>query len=252
MDAAALTSAETKRIILERLNAEITSKKTVAIRHRRRRRRRRLLRHDDSATKDKKNMSGRKRKRVVESVESSINGEVDSTMGTAKQKTLINNVKSVVIKSRFVVGINECTRTLEGIYKIIVRQEHEHHMKCIPQSTEEVTKSTTANIVPSLILLARDVRPTDVVCHFYMYAKLLNIPILVLPGMRASEELGKAAGIRSAAVALFLPMPSLTDNGIIASDVDNNEDRREEKREWRKTHADVDSFVRYAITKIPR
>ena len=249
MDAAVI-SAETKRILLERLNAEITSKKAVAVR-----RRRRLLRHDDSATiKDKKNMSGRKRKRVVESVESSINGEDDNTMGTAKQKILINNVKSVVIKSRFVVGINECTRTLEGIYKIIVRQEHEqHHMKCIPQSTEEETKSTTtARIAPSLILLARDVRPTDVICHFYVYAKLLNIPILILPGVRASEELGKAAGIRSAAVALFLSMPCLTDNGLIASDVDNEGDRREEKREWRNAHADVDSFVRYAITKIPK
>jgi ribosomal protein L7Ae-like RNA K-turn-binding protein len=246
MDAAVI-SAETKRILLERLNAEITSKKTVAVRRRRRR-----LRHDDNSTKDKKNMGGRKRKRVVDEStgQGSIENEDDCTTGTANATKIIGNVESSVIKSRFVLGINECTRTLEGIYKIIVRQEQQ----CTPQSPETGTKSTTTttHIVPSLILLARDVRPTDVISHFYMYAKLLNIPLLILPGVRASEELGKAAGIRSVAVALFLPMPNLTNNGIIASDMDNMEDRREEKREWRNAHADVDSFVRYAITKIPK
>ena len=247
MDAAVI-SAETKRNLLERLSAEITSKKTAAVRRRRRRR----LRHDNNATnKDKKNMSGRKRKRVVESTGGSIENEDDCTTGkTTAKKIIIGNVKSSVIKSRFVLGINECTRTLDGIYKIILRQEHEQ--QCTPQSPETETKSTTAPIVPSLILLARDVRPTDVISHFYMYAKLLNIPILILPGVRASEELGKAAGIRSVAVALFLSMPCLTDNGMIASDVDNEGDRRDEKREWRNAHADVDSFVRYAITKIPK
>jgi hypothetical protein len=249
MDAAVI-SAETKRILLERLSAEITSKKTVAVRRRRRR-----LRHDDNATKDKKNMSGRKRKRVVESTgQGSIENEDDCTTGTANATKIIGNVKSSVIKLRFVLGINECTRTLEGTYKILLRQE-QHDQQCTPQLPETETKSTTtaAHIVPSLILLARDVRPTDVICHFYMYAKLLNIPLLILPGVRASEELGKAAGIRSVAVAIFLPMPNLTDNGMIASDVDNMEDRREEKRvEWRNAHADVDSFVRYAITKIPK
>ena len=246
MDAAVI-SAETKRILLERLNAEITSKKTVAVRRRRRR-----LRHDDNATKDKKNMSGRKRKRVVDEStgQGSIENEDDCTTGIANATKIIGNVKSSVIKSRFIVGINECTRTLEGTYKRIVRQE-QHEQQCTPQSPETNSTATT-HIVPSLILLARDVRPTDVISHFYMYAKLLNIPLLILPGVRASEELGKAAGIRSVAVALFLPMPNLTDNGIIASDVDNEENRREEKREWRNAHADVDSFVRYAITKIPK
>jgi ribosomal protein L7Ae-like RNA K-turn-binding protein len=247
---AAVISAETKRILLERLSAEITSKKTVAVRRRRRR-----LRHDDNATKDKKNMGGRKRKRVVDEStgQGSIENEDDWTTGTANATNIVGNVKSSVIKSRFVLGINECTRTLEGTYKILLRQE-QHDQQCTPQLPETETKSTTtaAHIVPSLILLARDVRPTDVISHFYMYAKLLNIPLLILPGVRASEELGKAAGIRSVAVALFLPMPNLTDNGIIASDVDNEENRREEKREWRNAHADVDSFVRYAITKIPK
>jgi ribosomal protein L7Ae-like RNA K-turn-binding protein len=233
MDAAVI-SAETKRILLERLSAEITS------------------------NKDKKNMSGsrnRKRKRVVESTgRGSIENEDDCTPGTANATKIIGNVKSSVIKSRFIVGINDCTRTLEGIYKIILRQEQHHDQQCTPQSPETETKSTatTAPIVPSLIILARDVRPTDVISHFYMYAELLNIPLLILPGVKASEELGKAAGIRSVAVALFLPMPNLTDNGMIASDVDNEEDRREEKREWRNAHADVDSFVRYAIKKIPK
>jgi ribosomal protein L7Ae-like RNA K-turn-binding protein len=195
---------------------------------------------------------GRKRKRVVDEStgQGSIENEDDWTTGTANATNIVGNVKSSVIKSRFVLGINECTRTLEGTYKRIVRQE-QHEQQCTPQSPETNSTATT-HIVPSLILLARDVRPTDVISHFYMYAKLLNIPLLILPGVRASEELGKAAGIRSVAVALFLPMPNLTDNGIIASDVDNEENRREEKREWRNAHADVDSFVRYAITKIPK
>jgi len=117
---AAVISAETKRNLLERLSAEITSKKAVAVSRRRRRR----LRHDNNATnKDKNNMSGRKRKRVVESTGCSIENEDDCTTGKATaKKIIVGNVKSSVIKSRFVLGINECTRTLEGIYKIIVRQ----------------------------------------------------------------------------------------------------------------------------------
>jgi len=103
-------------------------------------------------------------------------------------------------------------------------------------STEPSTTTTTNTasaaasaadvVVPSLILLARDVRPSTVLGHVRAYANLLNVPMLILPGGKASAELGKAAGgLRFASMAMFLP---------------------------RGANGDVDSFVRYATSKIPK
>jgi predicted transcriptional regulator len=75
--------------------------------------------------------------------------------------------------------------------------------------------------------------------HIPFYAHLLQIPTLILPG-KSSVELGQALGIRSAAVAMFLP----SDNSTSIDD--------SLKEEWKETHEDVDSFVKYVISKIPK
>lgn len=122
-------------------------------------------------------------------------------------------------------GINQCTRMLERAFR---KRGGTQQAGPEPGPT------------PSLILLARDVRPATTLAHVSLYAHLLDIPILIIPG-RASVELGKAVGIRSVAAAAFLPR---CDGESTALSNDN-------EREWKDTHNEIDSFVRYVASKIP-
>jgi ribosomal protein L7Ae-like RNA K-turn-binding protein len=122
-------------------------------------------------------------------------------------------------------GINQCTNVLQR------RKEN--------QSTASNGSVKETNPLPSLIILTRDIRPANIMAHIPFYAHLLQIPTLILPG-KSSVELGQALGIRSAAVAMFLP----SDNSTSIDD--------SLKEEWKETHEDVDSFVKYVISKIPK
>ena len=93
--------------------------------------------------------------------------------------------------------------------------------------------------MPALILLSRDVRPATILAHIPLYAKLLNVPTLILPG-KASAELGKIVGIKSVAAAVFLS----------SSGEDSMKDNN--KQEWKEAQNDVDSFVKYVISKMPK
>ena len=129
-------------------------------------------------------------------------------------KTSLTITESVV-RSRFICGINQCTRALEN-------GDDSHH--------------------PSLIILARDVRPATILEHISLYAHIKSIPILILPG-RASLELGEAVGIRRVAAICFLP-----------KDVDSSLSFRDDKTkmdEWKESNIDVDAFISYVISKIP-
>jgi len=132
----------------------------------------------------------------------------------------------------YIIGINQCTRALERAYK----------QQCQYKKNDEDSTDSVTTTFPSLILLSRDVRPATILAHIVVYAKLLNIPTLILPG-RASLEFGKAIGIRSASVAVFL---SSSDN----NSGEPHNDKQKEK-EWKESHDDVDSFVKYVISKIP-
>ena len=123
-------------------------------------------------------------------------------------------------------GISQCTRALEKAYK---------------------TKSATSSSTPLLILLARDVRPATILAHIPTYAKALDIPTLILPG-KASTELGKAVGIKSVACAVFLSSCSNGEESKVSSSED---DAQKKEDEWKEAQADVDSFVKYVISKIP-
>ena len=124
-------------------------------------------------------------------------------------------------------GINQCTRALEEAYK---------------------TKSAKFSSTPLLILLARDVRPATILAHIPIYAKTLNIPTLILPG-KASTELGKAVGIKSVACAVFLS--SCSNGGEDSKTSSSDDDAQKKEKEWKEAQADVDSFVKYVISKIP-
>ena len=130
----------------------------------------------------------------------------------------------------YVIGINQCTRALERAYK--------QQCQC---KKNDMNPNDSAEAIPSLIILSRDVRPATI-AHIVVYAKRLNIPTLILPG-KASTEFGKALGIHSVSVAVFL---SSSDNKC----GEHNDDKQKEK-EWKEAHNDVDSFVKYVISKIP-
>ena len=126
---------------------------------------------------------------------------------------------------------------------------------------------TTTALAPSLILLARDVRPPHVLSHVYSYATTMNVPILILPGGRSSSELGMASGgMKCASMAMFLPASPISMSSSAASleagedaNANTNTTRKRargfeevERVTRRRANADVDSFVRYALSMIPR
>mmetsp|Transcript_31391 Transcript_31391/g.37373 ORF Transcript_31391/g.37373 Transcript_31391/m.37373 type:complete len:174 (+) Transcript_31391:543-1064(+) len=57
--------------------------------------------------------------------------------------------------------------------------------------------------LPSLVLLARDVRPPIILAHVPILCRLLQIPLLLLPG-KASSDMGKLLGVKTASILIFL------------------------------------------------
>jgi len=98
------------------------------------------------------------------------------------------------------------------------------------QSTKSLEEDQSS---PLLIILARDVHPPTILSHIPFMAKQRKTPIMLLPGGQASVELGKALGIKLAAILLFRAQ----------------EDGGEEEEET-KLHKLVDSFVSFAKTKL--
>ncbi|KAL9191218.1 hypothetical protein ACHAXT_000924 [Thalassiosira profunda] len=220
---APVASAEVKEVLLDRLRKEITSKMGGSVCRRR-----------SSGGKP----SGKKRRRG--DGDASIDGEVgrkgdalsamggdDAAANRAGGSDAPMSTAESVVRSRFIVGINQCTRALEGACKRRAQQ------------TAQGAESDAS--MPSLVLLARDVRPATIIAHISIYAHILGIPTLVLPG-KASAELGAAAGIRSVAAAIFLSSPG----------EEGTPDDEQKEREWRDAHNEVNSFVKYAVSKIPR
>jgi len=85
---------------------------------------------------------------------------------------------------RLTMGTNQCLRILE---------------KCI--------RETSHFPRPQLILLAKDVYPPTMLVHVPVIAKRLGIPLLMLPG-KASNDLGRAIGVRKTTIVIFLPPTS--------------------------------------------
>ena len=136
---------------------------------------------------------------------------------------------NIVVKARFVVGVNQCTRALEAA-------------------------AGRAAPLPSLVLLSRDVRPPTILAHVPVLCRQLGVPSVVLPG-RASVELGRAVGGKSVAVALFLPSRTEDIIGIPDDEVKKKEgdDGRPSisKGQIQECHRCIDSYVKFALSKIP-
>ena len=240
-------SSELKPIILNRLQKEITSKIGGSICHKR-----------SSRSDTSKRIGGKKRARESkpsqekEVKSSQVDGKVNVSMSISESvvrsrlvigKFAIHSIVSIYNPFTaiilyytyhmfiYIIGINQCTRALERAYK----------QQCQCKKNDEDSTDSVTTTFPSLILLSRDVRPATILSHIVVYAKLLNIPTLILPG-RASSEFGKAIGIRSVSVAVFL-----------SSDKSGEppQDDKQKEKEWKEAHNDVDSFVKYVISKIP-
>ena len=129
----------------------------------------------------------------------------------------------LVVKKRLIVGVNQCTRALEAAAK------------------NETCK-------PSLVLLSRDVRPPTILAHIPILCQQMDIPAVVLPG-RASAELGKAVGGRSVAVAVLLPRS--TDNEEPEKKTATSVGDGPSASEIQECHRRIDSYVKFALSKIP-
>ena len=133
---------------------------------------------------------------------------------------------TILPNSRYVhryAGINQCTRILENALSY----------KTTGVSSDEGRK----HVEPSLIILSRDIRPATILSHIAIYAHLLNVPTLILPG-RASVEFGSILGMKSVAAVVFLSS-------------NNKAECREFSEEEVDANNDVDSFINYVIAHIP-
>ena len=136
-----------------------------------------------------------------------------------------------VVKARFVVGVNQCTRALEATARRLVGAP-----------------------LPSLVLMSRDVRPPTILAHVPVLCRQLGVPSVVLSG-RTSVELGRAVGGKSVAVALFLPSRAEDITGIADDEVKKEGDDGPAgsigKGQIQECHRCIDSYVKFALSKIP-
>lgn len=117
-----------------------------------------------------------------------------------------------VLKSRILAGVNQCTHRLETV---------------------------TSHASPSIIIIARDVRPPTSLAHIPVIANHRNIPLLVLPG-RSSTEMGNIMGVKTVSVLMFL------------EEEERNADMIIQSRKTKDCHKSIDSFVKFLISKIPK
>ena len=105
---------------------------------------------------------------------------------------------TTVVKKRLIMGTNQCTRRLEKLLSD--------------------PKDLSVAVLPSLIVLARDIYPPTILSHIPVMAQQIrtrthetkgerthsSVPILLLPG-QASQELGRLFGTKRVSVMMFLP-----------------------------------------------
>lgn len=133
----------------------------------------------------------------------------------------INRLK--ILRQCLLIGTNQCTRVLEK-----AASDGEGH-----------SLERKMNLKPTLVMLARNLRPPTILAHIPYLCKQLNIPIAFLPGS-ASVELGKVFNRKRASIILFM--------------TSNNKDKvnstglsKSEKDIIKK----INSFVEFAKSKIP-
>ncbi|KAG7343207.1 hypothetical protein IV203_021152 [Nitzschia inconspicua] len=109
------------------------------------------------------------------------------------------------VKSRIVMGTNQCSRILEDLIK----------GDMMPQSGSLHPLSR-----PSLIVLAKDIYPPTMLAHIPVLARQLGITVLLLPG-KASVDMGRAFHVPRTSILIFLSSSEKDQNGASDDPVDS-------------------------------
>jgi len=126
-----------------------------------------------------------------------------------------------------VVGTNQCTRILEATMKL---------------SVTAVNKSGKDNqILPQLVVLARDLHPPTILAHVPSMCYKLGVPILLLPG-KSSLELGKVLGTKKVGIFLFLTAP-------VETRENKNLDKTKHSISTKDNNKAIDSFLEFCKSK---
>ncbi len=152
-----------------------------------------------------------------------------SSSGTTKQEGMelsLEERRSEILHQCLIVGTNECTRALEMSM----------NKRSAKSPSSSVEKSSQSHLKPSLIMLARDLRPPTILAHIPFLCKQMDIPIVLLPG-KASSDLGKLMKRKRAAIVLFCIHDESYQGSCnkVEKDVMNR----------------IESFIKFARSKIP-
>ena len=213
-----IVSDHVKKILLDRLKIEIIDKFNFCLSNKVN------LTTIDKNTKSKNQSSNRRRRSNVHHQEEEEEGkkkEIITTSIVESNQQKEENVGITCLKECILVGTNQCTRALE----------------------QEIVSTIEKPKKPSVLLLARDVRPPTMLAHIPLLCQRLNIPILLLPG-KASSDIGQLLGIKSISVMLFFQN---NPNFIHTKMTNNNKNSREETNFCKR----YDSFVNFALSKVP-
>ena len=133
------------------------------------------------------------------------------------RESFISSFKRKVTRTRFVTGVNQCTRVLES------------------------ASQKDQNI--QLLILCKD--SLNILCHIPTLAKKLEVPLLILSGKTASLDLGKALDLKRVSLCLFLKNETFKEDEKL-NDIQGSKQELTIVRE--QCHAKVDSFLEYILT----
>jgi len=199
-----IVSSVDKDIIIDRLNKEILKKFRFSF--------------SASTAKLKQNEN---QSRYYLGSNSAKNDNESQEKGPKCQKIVHDSKKdnltseTLVCKKRIIIGTNQCTRALEAA---LLKKE----------------------TIPSLIIMARDLRPPTILAHVPVMCKVLNVEILLLPGM-ASYELGQHFGTRTVSIIAFLPDLDV-DGGALGG--------KTEQAQIQKCNKCINSYINFAKSKL--
>lgn len=189
-----LASILTKEIVLERLEKEIVHRFGLTL------------------------SVPRNRQSFVTKAGELVQGKRQDSFGH-KKRHINNDPTTALLRSRMVLGVNQCTRVLEST---------------LLRSRSTTSPASILPGTPALILLGRDLYPPNILSHIPLMAQETNTPILLLPG-NASIELGTVLGIQRAGIVLFRRNANGND---------------ELSTEDAKRHAQIDSFIDFVKSKL--
>jgi ribosomal protein L30E len=137
--------------------------------------------------------------------------------------------RRALLRQRIIVGINAVTRALE----LAVAATKPTTISC------DAAANAAVDNAPLLVVLSTDVPPT-VTMQIPIMAKQLGVPVLLLPGMQTSHELGKLLGIRTVAAI------------AIVAGIHKNETMCKSTTKKTSDHVNkaVDSFAAFMIGKV--